>query len=87
MDRAWKEFWWRLLDNLYHWSRKILPLRWACDRYDEILLSTGDSWDYRCPVCEGIQYPGLLHNPNAEDCTEWTPWIPSQHEIRKFREG
>lgn len=54
------------LDLLYHKSGNFLPLRWACDRYDEMLVGD-DPYALRCPICEGLDYPGLSHNT-------WSPY-------------
>jgi hypothetical protein len=27
-------------------------------------------YELRCPVCEGLDYPGLTHNPDAPYCSE-----------------
>jgi hypothetical protein len=62
------------LDDLYHKSGDRLPLRWACDRYDNALIEASEppAWALRCPVCEGIQYPGLGHNQASPECTYYT---------------
>lgn len=34
---------------------------------------SGDAYggiELRCPVCEGLDQPGLMHNPEAPYCTE-----------------
>lgn len=30
----------------------------------------GSGYELRCPVCEGLDYPGLTHNPDAPYCSE-----------------
>lgn len=31
-------------------------------------VPTTDEWVERCPVCEGVDFPGLSHNPKAPYC-------------------
>lgn len=82
----WFKFF-EFLDLLYHKSGNWLPLRWACDRYDNMLIDAGgsdyldhsndspivldlvlDPYALRCPVCEGLDYPGLNHNTDSPYC-------------------
>jgi hypothetical protein len=74
------------LDTIYHKLGNFRLLRFACDRYDEMLNDVDDldlldyyeleKWEdlpdpyaLRCPVCEGIDYPGLNHNTNSVECS------------------
>jgi hypothetical protein len=64
----------QFLDDIYHKSGDRLPLRWVCDAYDAKLGAKPmpkkiDAYALRCPVCEGLDYPGLSHNTDAEYCT------------------
>lgn len=94
------------LDTIYHTVRvfrfHLLPLRWACDRYDEMLKDADDldyygleKWDdvpdpyaLRCGVCEGIDYPGLTHNTDSPECSLYrSPEQKREDEERFYRAG
>jgi len=55
------------LDSLYHKSGNRLPLRWACDKYDDMLTDesyvTVDAWAKSCGYCKG--YPDQSPDPNC----------------------
>ncbi len=43
-------------------------------------LMDTDKQEERCPVCEGVDQPGLLHNPNAPYCTQRKFLLPVGQE-------
>lgn len=69
------------LDRLYHKSGNHLPLRWACDAYDNALsegieealrdMTILADMAQRCPKCEGYDFPGVSHNRAAAECSEY----------------
>ena len=70
------------LDGLYHKTGHQTYLRWACDWYESMHYPDGQAFDwenaevmepvdeyaYRCGLCQGLEYPGLTHNPHSPEC-------------------